>query len=79
MCITQYIGLYHVLSWTAEVDLQALYPCSFVEYVRFIWLVPLRLFEYAMHLTHVTLYAGCLRGEGNDCTESCIAAAFCML
>ena len=58
-------------------NFQALYSCSLVEYG--IWLAPLRLFEYVVYLTRVTLCAGCLRGEGNDCTEIRIAAALCML
>ena len=41
----------------------------------------LRLFEYVMYLTLASiLCAGCLRGEGNGCTEICAAAAaLCML
>ena len=38
------------------------------------------LFEYVMYLTLAfILCAGCLRGEGNGCTEICAAVALCML
>ena len=43
------------------------------------WLALLRLIEFVMYMTHVTLCAGCLRGDGNDCTEVCTAAASCVL